>query len=116
MLLDTGDSGALSIGYDIYRENTALFAERNAGVAHGLGGTMDTLDGELAHADIGGTSYERLPISAVRGQHVGHVGYGFIRRCLTFVLNVSRERIGCSGISTTEQSAPSPTPAGHPDR
>lgn len=97
MLVDTGDAGLLSIGYDEYREDTGLFTVRGPGSATGLGGpAMDTLQGELAHADVGGWSLGNVAISAVRGQHIGHIGYGLAARCASFVLDLGRHRIECS--------------------
>jgi hypothetical protein len=96
MLVDTGDSGLVSIGYDEYRKDTGLFAVRGSGLASGLGGTaMDTLQGEVGHADVGGQPLDRVPISAVRGQHVGHLGYGFAAHCEPFVLDLGQRRIEC---------------------
>jgi hypothetical protein len=110
MLLDTGDTETLSIGYDTYRENSALFAAGGAGTAQGLAGSMDTLEGELDYAEIGGLAFERLPISAVRGQHVGHVGFGLVRHCSSFELELSEERIACSRVPPTGPASPHPPP------
>ena len=96
MLLDTGDMQTLSIGYDAYREDTGLFAVNGASVATRLGGApTDTLDGTLDRAEIGGVAVSGVAISAVRGQHGGHLGYGFIRRCAPFVLDLAQQRIEC---------------------
>jgi hypothetical protein len=97
MLVDTGDSETLSIGYDAYREDMGLFAVRSTASASGLGGApMDALQGELAHAEIGGKSLEGLAISAVRGQHVGHIGYGFAAHCGRLIVDLGQGRIECT--------------------
>jgi hypothetical protein len=96
MLLDTGDTGTLSIGYDQYREDMTLFAVRGSSSAAGLGdASMDALYGILAHAEVGGRSLDSVPISAVRGQHVGHVGYAYTAHCAEFVLELGGERAQC---------------------
>jgi hypothetical protein len=96
MLVDTGDSGLVSIGYDEYREDPELFAVRGSGSALGLGGSVvDTLQGELSHAEVGGQALADVPISAVRGQHAGHIGYGLAARCASLVLDLGQRRIEC---------------------
>jgi hypothetical protein len=96
MLVDTGDSELLSIGYDEYREDPGLFAARGASTATGLGGVpMDTVEGRLDRADVGGRPLSDLPVSAVRGQHIGHVGYGLARRCDALTLDLGRLRLIC---------------------
>ncbi len=96
MLLDTGDAGTLSIGYDEYRDHPETFEVRAAGAASGAAGpATSALEGVVAHATIGGEANDALPISAVRGQHVGHVGYGFAARCAPFVLDLGRRRAEC---------------------
>lgn len=108
MLLDTGDASTLSIGYDEYRDHPDTFEVRGAGAASGAAGpATSTLDGVVAHATIGGEANDTLPISAVRGQHVGHVGYGFAARCAPFVLDVGRARIRC----VPKHSAPASNPS-----
>jgi hypothetical protein len=106
MLVDTGDSATLAIGYEQYHSDMTLFTVREMGTAVGTGGAMDALLGELAHADIGGEALDRAPISAVRGQHVGHVGYGFAAHCGRFVVDLGARRIVCGGAAgTTNASA-----------
>ncbi len=96
MLVDTADTGTLSIGYDRYRENPELFALRGAATASGLGGApMDALQAEIAHAQIGGATLDGVQVSAVRGQRVGHVGFGFASWCRQFVLDFGQRRIEC---------------------
>lgn len=96
MLLDTGDTGTLSIGYDAYREDPGLFAVQGASVATRLAGPpTDTVDGTIDRAEIGGLPLTGAAISAVRGQYGGHVGYGFARRCASFVLDFAQQRIEC---------------------
>ena len=107
MLVDTGDSGLVSIGYDEYREDTALFTVQTAGSARGLGAApMDALRGELDRARIGGRSLDRVPIAAVRGQHIGHLGFAFAARCRPYVIDLGQSRIECG--------APEPRPAASP--
>jgi hypothetical protein len=96
MLVDTGDAETLSIGYDEYREDMQLFTARASDAATGLGGTpMDALRGQLGHADIGGEPIDAAPISAVRGQHVGHIGYGFAARCAELVVDFGQRSMEC---------------------
>jgi hypothetical protein len=98
MLVDTGDSGLLSIGYDEYRQDTGLFAPSGASTVTGLGGApMDAVEGRLDRADVGGQALSDLPVSAVRGQHSGHVGYGLAGRCAALALDLGHQRIACLG-------------------
>jgi hypothetical protein len=101
MLVDTGDSEAISIGYDEYRDDGGLFSAQPGTTAAGLGGPpMDALTGVLDRADVGGRTFEHVSISAVRGQHVGHIGYGLAVRCAQFTLDVGRQRVVCGATST----------------
>jgi hypothetical protein len=96
LLIDTGDSATLSIGYDEYRLDTSLFAPRGASRVSGAGSvTMDGLDGELPHVDFGPARFNNVAITAVRGQHRGHLGYGFAARCGRLVLDFGERRIEC---------------------
>lgn len=98
MLVDTGDSETLSIGYDEYRVDMGLFAASGHSVARGAGAaSMDTVDGELGSVEVGAARFEHVPIAAVRGQHVGHLGFGFAARCGRFVLALGEGRIECLG-------------------
>jgi hypothetical protein len=100
MLLDTGDTQTLAIGYDEYRTDMSLFAVRGRAVATGTGpGSNDALTGELDRADIDGAIIERVAISAVRGQHGGHLGYGFVARCGRFVVELGAGRMECGNAS-----------------
>ncbi len=95
LLVDTGDSNLVSIGYDEYREDSGLFAPRGSGTAAGLGAEpMDTVDGILDRLDIAGQSLSDVPISAVRGQHGGHLGYALAGRCTSLTLDLGARRIG----------------------
>jgi Aspartyl protease len=96
MLFDTGDSGLISIGYDEYREDMGLFAARGTSTAAGLGALpMDTVEGTLGHVQLGEQPLDSVPISAVRGQHIGHVGYGLSARCADLTVDLGRRRIEC---------------------
>jgi hypothetical protein len=111
MLVDTGDAEGISIGYDRYREDSGLFAVRSATVAAGVAGTpMDALAGTLDRADIGGRPFENVPISAVRGQHTGHVGYGLVVRCQPLTIDLGRQRIRCGSELTRGGRAPTGEP------
>jgi len=111
MLVDTGDAEGISIGYDRYREDRGLFAVRSATVATGLAGTpMDALAGTLDRADVGGRAFESVPISAVRGQHIGHIGYGLVARCAPLTIDLGRARIGCGPEIASGRRAPTGEP------
>jgi hypothetical protein len=98
MLVDTGDSALISIGYDEYREDPGLFAVRGSSSAAGIAGLpMDTLDGSLGRAEIGSRTLDDVPVRAVRGQRTGHVGYGLAARCAALTLDLGRSRIVCGG-------------------
>jgi hypothetical protein len=100
MLVDTGDTQTLAIGYDEYRADTSLFAVNGNETAIGVGATVATaLDGTLAHATIGDQALDAVSISAVRGQHVGHVGYGLAARCGTLIIDLQQSRIECGATS-----------------
>ena len=111
MLVDTGDTQGISIGYDRYREDSGLFAVRSATVAAGAAGTpMDALAGTLDRADVGGRPFENVPISAVRGQHIGHVGYGLVARCAPLTIDLGRRLMRCG----PEVASGGPAPTGEP--
>ena len=55
---------------------------------------MDTVDGILDRLDIAGQSLSDVPISAVRGQHGGHLGYALAGRCMSLTLDLGARRIG----------------------
>jgi hypothetical protein len=108
MLVDTGDSEGISIGYDEYRDDAGLFAAHATSTAAGLGGqTRDALAGTLDRADVGGLPFENVSISAVRGQHIGHIGYGLVSRCTALAIELSRRRISCRR-SPAEPARPGP--------
>jgi hypothetical protein len=107
MLLDTGDAGTLSIGYDEYREDATLFAPHGASTARGVnGGPMDAVEGVLAHVDVGGLGFDQVPISAVRGQHGGHVGFSLAARCRRFELELGRGSVQCVAADSTGTPPP----------
>lgn len=111
MLVDTGDSALLSIGYDEYREDPALFAARGADAAAGLGTLpLDAVEGRIRRAEVGAQLFDDVPISAVRGQHAGHVGYGLAGRCPALTLDLGRRRIVCG----TDAPQPGAEPAREP--
>ncbi len=97
MLLDTGDSGFVSLGYDQYRTDPTLFAVQAATSASGFGGgSMDALSGEVARAEVGTEIADRVPALAVRGQHVGHIGYRFVAWCGRMSVDLSQNRVECA--------------------
>jgi hypothetical protein len=102
LIVDTGDSGTLSIGYDQYREAPDVFTPRGSAVAGGIGSELrDSLVGEVDRFAIGPARFDHVPIVAVRGQHQGHLGYAFAARCGRFVLAFGRGRIACRAAQTS---------------
>ena len=96
ILVDTGDTGTVSIGYDAFLALPRLFTPSGRSVASGVSAAaMDTVDGELARINIGSAAFDHVAISAVRGQHRGHLGYGFATRCARFVLDLGHRSMAC---------------------
>lgn len=105
MLVDTGDTGTVSIGYDEFRLDEGLFSGREHALASGAGATtMDALGGELRRLEVGQVRFGDVGIVAVRGQHRGHLGYGFAARCGRFLLDLGARRIACGGWPPTSSS------------
>ncbi len=96
LLFDTGDNGLLSIGFDTYLKHVDLFAPGPNVPVEGLAGTAAALAGTIAHARIGGLTLGPAAIRAVRGEHLGHIGFGLAARCAKLVVDISQGELSCT--------------------
>ena len=96
LLLDTGDVGMLSIGYDDYRRDLSLFPATGNTTALGIGGMAAAVTGEIPRATIGTLDFSNASIKAVRAQHGGHLGYAFAAACGGITLDFSLQSVTCA--------------------